>query len=142
MYVEKKWKTNAEKVAFAKSFPGRLTDWRPAAGKRIEHVVTLEGREVGAVIFPDGAFICIPSPEPEPADLIRTLLACKPFLQPYHKGAYEELDRWIATDREMQRMARLENILGAIRNNLPQIPELREALRKFLDDGEGKASRK
>lgn len=134
MYVQKKWQTNMEKVAFAKAFPGRLMTWETAVGKKIEQVVSVGGRETGLVMFEDGTFIFIPSPDLEPADLIQALLAGRPFLERRHQAAFTELDRWIATDKEMQRMARLENIMGAIRNNLPQIPELKERLKKFLDE--------
>lgn len=77
-----------------------------------------------------------PSSDPEPADLIAALLAARPALESRHGRAYEALDRYIASDKETQRMARLENIMGAIRNNLPQIPELKDALRRFLEDRE------
>ncbi|MDC4226183.1 MAG: hypothetical protein MPW15_18505 [Candidatus Manganitrophus sp.] len=76
------------------------------------------------------------SPDVEPADLIAALLAARPFLESHHGKAYETLDQYISSDKETQRMARLENIMGAIRNNLPQIPELKDELRRFLDDKE------
>ncbi len=133
MYVEKKWQTNREKVAFAKSFPGRLMKWDAAIGKKVERVVFVHEKETGLAIFEEGTFIFIPSPDPEPAELIQSLLAGRSFLEPYYKEAYSELDQWISADKEMQRKARLENIMGAIRNNLPQIPELKEALKRFLE---------
>ena len=133
MYVEKKWQTNREKVAFAKSFPGRLMKWDAAIGKKVERVVFVHEKETGLAIFEEGTFIFIPSPDPEPAELIQSLLAGRSFLEPYYKEAYSELDQWIAADKEMQRKARLENIMGAIRNNLPQIPELKEELKRFLE---------
>ena len=123
-----------EKVAFAKSFPGRLMTWNAAVGKKVARTVAIDEGGAGMVIFDDGTFIFIPSPDPAPADLIRTLLAGRPFLEQYHQTAFLELDRWISTDKEMQRMARLENIIGAIRNNLPHIPELKEKLKQFLEE--------
>lgn len=134
LYVGKKWQTNMEKVAFAKAFPGRLVKWEMAVGKKIERVVFVNAKETGLAVFDDGTFIFIPSPDPEPADLIQALLAGRIFIDRHHPEAYQELDRWIATDKEMQRMARLENIMGAIRNNLPQIPELKEKLKQFLKE--------
>jgi hypothetical protein len=134
MYVEKKWQTNMEKVAFAKAFPGRLMTWNAAVGKKVAQIVAIDEGRVGMALFDDGTFIFIPSPDPTPADLIRTLLAGRAFLERYHQEAFRELDRWISTDKEMQRMARLENILGAIRNNLPEIPELKEKLKQFLEE--------
>jgi hypothetical protein len=136
MDVQKKWQINMEKVAFAKSFPGRLMTWDAAVGKKVERTAAIDEGRIGMVIFDDGTFIFIPSPDPAPADLIQTLLAGRSFLERSHPEAFIELDRWIATDKEMQRMARLENIMGAIRNNLPQIPELKEKLTKFLEEKE------
>lgn len=136
MYVEKKWRTNMEKVAFAKSFPGRLTTWEAAVGKKVGHAVSIDAGRAGMVVFEDGTFILIPAPDLPPADLIRSLLAGRAFLERFHPEGYAELDRWIAADQEMQRMARLENIMGAIQNNLPRIPELKEALKRFLEKEE------
>ncbi len=134
-FVQQKWQTNAGKVAFAKGFPGRLTDWESAVGKTVEKVVSIEKN--GLVIFSDGAFITIPTPDPQPAELIRLLLFARPDLIQFWKEAFDKLDDWILKDREMQRKARLENILGAVRNNLPQIPELKEALEKTLKNAPG-----
>jgi hypothetical protein len=94
------------------------------------------GPSNAVVIFSDGTFIVTASPDLEPADLIAALLAARPFLESHHAKAYETLDQYITSDKETQRMARLENIMGAIRNNLPQIPELKEELRRFLEDQE------
>jgi hypothetical protein len=131
-FAEKKWQTNMGKVAFAKGFPGRLTTWESAIGKTIEKVISFESGQIGMVIFSDGAFMTTPSPEPQPADLIRLLLLARPDLVRFWKEAFDELDQWIEMDRELQRKVRLQNIIGAIENNLPQIPELKEALEKVL----------
>ena len=50
--------------------------------------------------------------------------------------AYAPLDEKIATDRALQRQARLSNIMGAIQNNIGQIPEIEAALQQFLIDRE------
>lgn len=133
MYVEKKLKINAEKVSFAKAFPGLLKNWEMASGKTIKQVVPMNKGKTNLVIFTDATFIFAPLLDVQPAVLIASLLAAKPFLEGQHQTAYEILDRLMAEDKEMQRMARLENIMGAIRNNLPQIPELEKELRHFLD---------
>ncbi|MEK7286676.1 MAG: hypothetical protein AAB035_05190 [Nitrospirota bacterium] len=131
-FVEKKWQTNMGKVAFAKAFPGRLVEWESAIGKTIEKVVSFETGQMGMVIFSDGTFIATPSPNPQPADLIRLLFLARPDLIRFWKEAFDQLDQWVAMDREMQKKARLQNIIGAIQNNLPQIPELKEALEEVL----------
>jgi hypothetical protein len=95
------------------------------------------GPSSSVVIFTDGTFVVTPSPDLEPADLIAALLTARPSLESHHGKAYETLDQYIASDKEIQRMARLENIMGAIRNNLPQIPELKKELRRFLEETEG-----
>lgn len=134
--MQKKWEANADKVAFAKSFPGRLFSWEEAAGKTIERVARVEGRPAGMIVFSDHTFILIPTPDVEPADLIQAILTARPFLEARYKEAYEGLDQRILLDRELTRQARLENIMGAIRNNLPRIPELKERLRLFLEEGD------
>jgi len=134
-YIEDKWKANADKVAFAKSFPGLLWDWERAIGKKVERVNKKDGGGADLVIFEDGTFILVPLSELPPGDIMKTLLAGRPFLEPYHPDAFQQLDRHIENDEEMKRKARLENIIGAVRNNLPQIPELKEALRNLLEEG-------
>ncbi len=134
MYVEKKLQANSEKVAFAKSFPGQLASWDAAVGKEVDRVMTLKGRPSCMVIFADRTFIVSSMAYLEPADLISLLLAARPLLDAHYKEAYQALDQCMVSDKEMQRMARLENILGAVKNNLPQIPELKEALKHLLEE--------
>jgi hypothetical protein len=130
--VARKWKMNARKVSFAKSFPGCLDGWHDAVGKKIEEVVVLEKEKAEVVIFSDATFILVSSAELKPALLIKSLLKARPFLERHYKGAYETLDQLIDSDKELQRLARLENIMGAIQNNYPQIPELKAELSRFL----------
>ncbi len=132
--AERKWKMNAKKVAFAKTFPGRLPNWEAASGKTIDRVLKLEKENMEMVLFSDATFVLTPDPDAKPALLIQALLQAKPFLEKYYAEAYLILDDLIASDKELQRMARLENIIGAIRNNLPEIPELKAELQRFLED--------
>jgi len=132
MYVEKKLEINAKKVAFAKSFPGRLDHWQAAVGKTVAHIISPDQKKYGVVVFSDDSFIFIPSPDLQPAQLIQCILAAKPVLGTCYTQAYGTLEALIAEDQEMQRLARLENIMGAIRNNFPQIPELKKELQVFL----------
>lgn len=132
--VEKKWKANQEKVGFAKGFPGMIAAFEKLAGRKIEAVVPIEGKQVTLLILEKGEFAVISSMEPQPAELLAALEKARSYLEPHHPEAYASLDRLWEIDRETQRVARLENILGAIRNNLPQIPELKEELRKVLDE--------
>jgi len=133
VFVEKKLRANAKKVSFVKAFPGRLKEWDATVGKTVQRVVGMGEGKPGLVIFSDASFISVSCSEQEPGLLLRLLLAAQPFLESHYQEAYERLEELIAEDKEMQRMARLENIMGAIENNLPQIPELKEALKQFLE---------
>ncbi len=127
-----KWRANAKKVAYAKSFPGRLAGGAEAIGKTVRDVVSADG--VSALIFSDGTFYVFAPSEIMPGPLLKVIASARPLLETSHLGGYAELDRLSAYDRRMQREARLQNILGAVRNNLPEIPELKEALRNFLNE--------
>ncbi len=132
-----KWEANREKVAFAKAFPGRLASWADAVGRTVETVVPSGNDAV--VLFADGAFLIAPQPDPEPAAILAALAAARPRLAARHAEAFGALDRLIARDRELTRRAKLDNILGAIRHNAAEIPELKEAVRRLLDDWSGAA---
>jgi|SRR5689334_14819483 hypothetical protein len=133
MAVEDKWKANQAKVVFMKQFPGLFTSWEHALGKTLEAVAPLPSKPGAAVlVFQDGAFTVAPPLAPEPAELKEGLTAARRALEPKHPEAYAEYDRLAGIDKEATRSARLENILGAIQNNLEQIPELKERLRELV----------
>jgi diglucosylglycerate octanoyltransferase len=133
MAVEDKWKANQAKVMFMKQFPGLFLTWEQALGKALEAVVSLPSKPGAAVlVFQDGAFTVAPSLAPEPADLKEGLTAARTALESKHPDAYAEYDRLAGIDKEATRSARLENILGAIHNNLEQIPELKDRLRELV----------
>jgi diglucosylglycerate octanoyltransferase len=133
MAVEDKWKANQAKVLFMKQFPGLFTTWEQALGKTLEAVTPLPSKPGAAVlVFQDGAFTVAPPPAPEPAELKEGLTTARRALEPKHPGAYAEYDRLAGIDKEATRSARLENILGAIHNNLEQIPELKDRLRELV----------
>lgn len=133
MAVEDKWKANQAKVVFMKQFPGLFTSWEHALEKTLEAVAPLPSKPGAAVlVFQDGAFTVAPPLAPEPAELKEGLTAARQALEPKHPEAYAEYDRLAGIDKEATRSARLENILGAIQNNLEQIPELKERLRELV----------
>ena len=133
MAVEDKWKANQAKVLFMKQFPGLFTTWEQALGKTLEAVAPLPSKPGTAVlVFQDGAFTVAPPLAPEPVELKEGLTAARRALEPKHPEAYAEYDRLAGIDKEATRSARLENILGAIQNNLEQIPELKERLRELV----------
>ena len=55
-------------------------------------------------------------------------------LEPTHRSAYAEYDRLAKKDRDAPKSARLEKIVGAIQNNLEQIPELKERLKELVKE--------
>jgi diglucosylglycerate octanoyltransferase len=133
MGVQEKWKANADKVAFMKRFPGLLTAWEHWRGKTIETVDPLPSRSGGAVLVAtDGSFTVAPPLSPEPAELRDALAAARPTLERHHRDAYVEYDQLALKDRELTKQARLENILGAIQNNIESIPELKERIRELV----------
>lgn len=135
MSVEEKWKANQAKVAFTKQFPGLTLDWKAVKGKTVQAVVPLTGKDGAAVIvFTDGAYTVVPQLTPEAWELGQALMDARPQLEPTHRTAYAEYDRLVEKDREALKSARLEKIIGAIQNNLEQIPELKERLKQLVKE--------
>jgi hypothetical protein len=133
MAVEDKWKANQAKVVFMKQFPGLFTTWEQALGKTLQAVAGLPSKAGAAVlVFNDGAFTVAPPLAPEPAELREGLMVARQILEPKYPDAYAEYDRLAWIDSEATRSARLQNILGAINNNLEQIPELKDRLRELV----------
>lgn len=135
MPVEEKWKANQEKVTFMKQFPGLVLAWKQTHGKTVEAVTPLPSKAGAAVlVFSDGSFAVAPPLAPEPWELGEGLGAARRYLEPKHQEAYAKYDRLVRQDKEALRAARLEKILGAIQNNLEQIPELKDRLRQLVDE--------
>ena len=133
--AEEKWKANQEKVAFMKRFPGLTLAWEQVQGKQIQTVAPLSSKAGAAVlVFADGTFAIASPLAPQPWELSEALGAARPHLEQRHREAYSEYDRLVRKDKEALRRARLEKILGAIRNNVQQIPELKDRLRRLLDE--------
>jgi hypothetical protein len=135
MPTEDKWKANLEKVAFMKQFPGLLGSWEALKGKTIEAVIPLKGKVgAAAVICSDGTFLVAPPMAAEPYELGETLTVGRAVLEQKHAGAYREYDRLVNKDKQALKQARLEKIIGAIQNNLEQIPELKERLKALVKE--------
>jgi hypothetical protein len=135
MATEEKWKANLEKVAFMKQFPGLLGSWETLKGRTIEAVIPLKGKQgAAAIIFTDGTFTVAPPMAMEPYELGETLTVGRSILEPKHGDAYREYDRLAKIDKDALREARLEKILGAIENNLEQIPELKARLKALVKE--------
>ncbi len=135
MATEEKWKANLEKVAFMKQFPGLLGSWDALKGKTIDAVIPLSGKPgSAAVVFTDGSFTVAPPMMTEPYELGETLAAARPLLEPKHEQAYTEYDRLVERDKEALKSARMEKIIGAIENNLKQIPELKDRIKALVKE--------
>ena len=132
MSVEAKWKANQDKVAFLKAFPGLLISWDQTAGRTLEYIVSIDTKPGMAVlVFSDGSFMVAAPPIFEPRELTDGLLGARSILEKKHPEAFAEYDRLHNHDKEAGRIARLENIIGAIQNNLEQIPELKDRIRSL-----------
>ncbi len=135
MPADEKWKANMEKVAYMKAFPGLLNNWKQLIGKTVEAVTPLKSKTGAAVLVcTDGSFIVAPPLAAEPYELNEALQAGRNHLESRHRDAYVGYDYLLKKDQEAQRSARLENILGAIRNNMEQIPELKERLKELVKE--------
>ena len=135
MPADDKWKANMEKVADMKAFPGLLGAWDQLIGKTVKTVLPLKSKSgSAALICTDGSFMVVPLLRPEPYEVGEALQAGRAHLEPTHSAAYAEYDRLLKQDKEAQRTARLENILGAIRNNAEQIPELKDRLAELIKE--------
>jgi hypothetical protein len=133
MSAEEKWKANMEKVAFMKTFPGLAGEWQQLRGKTIEAVTPLTGKAGGAaLVCSDGTLLVAPPLTAEPFELGEAVQVSRPYLQSRQSAWYAEYDRLVKRDLEALRAARLEKILGAVRNNLDQIPELKERLKDLV----------
>ena len=135
MSTEDKWKANMEKVAFMKQFPGLRGNWDSLAGKTIKAVIPLKGKQGTAVLVcSDGTFTIVPPMAPEPYELGEALKVARALLEPAHQTAYVEYDRLVKKDKDALKSARVEKILGAIHNNLEQIPELKDRLKELVKE--------
>ena len=134
MDIEEKWQANREKVAFVKTFPGMVSQWESLCGKILERVVPIGNQKGCLFIFSGGLFTFIPLSIPEPSNLLLALETGRPWLETFHSEAYRTLDTLIARDRELQRKARLDKLLSAVKNNYPTIPEIKVELKKLLEE--------
>jgi hypothetical protein len=133
--TEAKWKANQAKVAFLTQFPGLMRSWDTAVGLTLKTVTPLKTNPKMVVLeFSEGSFLVTAAPTVEPRDLTDGLKVARSVLEPFHREAYETLDQLTEVDQEAARIARLENILGAIQNNLEQIPELKKRILTLVKD--------
>lgn len=132
---QEKWKANQEKVAFLKRFPGLVQAWEEVRGQTVQSIIPLETNSTFAVIvFSNGQFAISHAPETEPKYLREGVEAARTALEPVHPHAFAQYDLLADRDKSATRVARLENILGAIHNNVEQIPELKDRIRSLVKE--------
>jgi len=139
MQIDDKWRLNRKKNEFARSCPGLLTSLEEAEGKTVEKVLPLTKPGDSVILFKGGSFLIVGFGAVMPPELLEGLNLVRASIEPVYPDFYRELDRMATEDRELSRLAKLENILGAIRNNAKNLPELKDALRKALLDLESGA---
>ena len=129
---EAKWKANQEKVAFLKRFPGLLRSWDKITGHTVTAVTSIEQSDAKVLMLDNGTFAIVSPLAPEPKELRDGIEAVASRLRALYPEAYCEYEALAQRDREATRTARLENILGAIHNNLDDIPELKDRIRSLV----------
>ena len=130
---EAKWQANQEKVAFLKQFPGLVHTWEEIQGQTVQSVIPLKSNsKFSVLVLSNGNFTIAHAPETEPKYLREGIETARPTLEPLHSEAFAQYSVLADRDNEATRTARLENILGAIHNNLEQIPELKDHIRSLV----------
>jgi len=130
--IERKWAANEEKTAFIKTFPGLFLDWTEAVGRKIKKVVPLKDGTGAILMMEDATFTVASRIDPTIHQIYEGIQSLRPELESRLSEAYHNLDEKVFQDKEMSRKARLEKILGAIRNNIAEIPELKEEIEKLV----------
>jgi hypothetical protein len=131
MHAEEAMEKRKARLAFVRDFPGRLESWADAAGKRVAQVHS--GPDAATlVLFDDGSFLVTGTWAGPPDDLQTLLLDARSVIEPFQPAAYAQLDTLRGEEAEAMRLGRMEKVVGAVQNNLAQIPELREALLELL----------
>ena len=132
---EAKWKANQEKVAFLKQFPGLIQTWQDTEGKTVQAILPLSSNsKISVIVFSNGDFTLAQDPETEPKYVREGIENARPTLEMWHQDAFTHYDVLADRDKQATKSARLENILGAIHNNLHDIPELKDRIRSLVKE--------
>ena len=132
---ETKWKANQDKVGFLQKFPGRLTGWDQAKGQTVTTVTPMKSSPGSVVLtFSNNTFAIAGPISSEPRDLSEGIPAIQAYLENRYPKAYAQYMELAQKDKEAALQARLTNIIGAINNNLDDIPELKDHLRSLINE--------
>ena len=130
--IEEKWAANDQKTAFIKTFPGLFLSWSLTVGKKINKVVSLKDGTGAVLLMEDGTFTVVSKIDPTIHQIYEGIQSLRPELEAHYSEAYRKLEEKVLQDKEMSRIARLEKILGAIRNNMAEIPELKAEIENLI----------
>ncbi len=133
MYAEQKWAASEEKTRFAKAFPGLLTDAEVLKTKIIESQILLNANGWTLTIFTDKTFTFEPIHLDDVPKFMAALRESRTHLYDFHKAAFDELERLTKRDQELTRLSRMEKILGAIVNNIVELPSLYDDVTNVLN---------
>lgn len=135
--TEEKWRINRQKNEFARTIPGKVS---PSTFKVRYRTFLPSSKSIELCVYENNTFSLSDEKAFEDAQLvIETVELVRPYLEQSYPEFYQEYDKWAALDKEATRKARLEKILGAIANNMAEIPELKDEiikLGKMLENGE------
>ena len=134
MPADEKWKANMEKVAFLKAFPGFLHNWEARGENGRSRDAAQEQGGGGSRGLYRRLIDRRPGADGRTVRIRRGPASSRRYLEPKHREAYAGYDQLVKKDKDAQRSARLENILGAIRNNMEQIPELKDRLKELVKE--------
>lgn len=130
--IEEKWAANEVKVALIKKFPGLFLAWNELSGRTVKKVMPLKDQKAVILALEDGGFTVAQNLDPAAYQILEGIEALRPDLQARVSEAYRALDEAIRTEKELARRARLEKIVGAIKANISEMPELKEEISRIL----------
>jgi hypothetical protein len=136
VYVEQKWKINREKNEHARTCPG-LVSPDQAKGKILQETLSLtlpDQSRLTILLFEHGLFSVVGDMSLQPAQLLPVLESVRQKIEPLFPDFYRRLDQLAEDDRRIQVLARMENILGAIRNNASSHPELLASVKALVEE--------
>ncbi len=127
--VQQKWSINRQKNEKAKALQAYAL-----AAPRAQEAETCLTAPVTVYAYNDG-FLYVDDPVlwQYPDRIWKVIDQLKGWLQAYHPVFWDELQALAARDSEIARQARVAKIMGAIGNNLDELPELKEELIKLGD---------
>jgi len=136
--TEEKWKINRQKNEFARTIPCKIEP--NSMLKTVFKTFLPSAKSIELCVYENNTFSLSHANTFDDAQLvIESIEIVRPYLEKHYPDFYQEYDKWVLLDKEATRKARLEKILGAIANNMAEIPELKDEiikLGKMLENGE------